>query len=256
MSSPCSGAKAFSDQRKFICRQQRFSHYPDYDSAKVVDAATAQAILKNDPRKLLDVLSENKQKNIDNLLTSLCGWTSVLTLLYMTANNPRYTYHTVDYRNSGDEKLYGDRNQVVGYWSIVVTESPSSEKEEFYLTDNDKKALLTEARSALRKHLLGREISQPDLKGCSDAVYAHCGAFVTLNKRGRLRGCIGRMVSEEPLLKTVHEMAIAAAVNDYRFPPVTAEELNEIDIEISVLSPLKKSKMFRKLNSGSTAYTW
>jgi len=50
------------------------------------------------------------------------------------------------------------------------------------------------------------------------------------------------MVSEEPLLKTVHDMAIAAAVNDYRFPPVTAKELNEIDIEISVLSPLKKFK--------------
>jgi len=116
----------------------------------VVDAATAQAILKNDPRKLLDVLSENKQKNIDNLLTSLCGWTSVLTLLYMTANNPRYTYHTVDYRNSGDEKLYGDRNQVVGYWSIVVTESPSSEKEEFYLTDNDKKHCLRKRAAPLK----------------------------------------------------------------------------------------------------------
>ena len=227
-----------------------FSHYPDYDSATMVDAATAQAILKNDPQKLLDVLSANKQKQINNLLTSLCGWTSVLTLLYMTANNPRYTYHTVDYRNSGDEKLYGDRHQVVGYWSIVVTESPSSEKEEFFLTDNDKIALLTEARSALEKLLWEREISRPDLKSCSDAVNAHCGAFVTLNKRGKLRGCIGRIEADEPLLKTVHDMTLSAALNDYRFPPVTAEELDEIDIEISVLSPLKKIRDVSEIELG------
>jgi len=227
-----------------------FSHYPDYDSATSVDAATAQAILKNDPQRVLDVLSANKQKQIDNLLTSLCGWTSVLTLLYMTANNPRYTYHAVDYRNSGDEKLYGDRHQVVGYWSIVVTEEASSGKEEFSLTDNDKIALLREARSALEKLLLGRETSRPDLSGCSDAVYAHCGAFVTLHKQGNLRGCIGRIVADEPLLKTVRDMAIAAAVNDPRFPPVTAEELGNIDIEISVLSPLKRIKDVSEIELG------
>ncbi len=107
-----------------------------------------QAILKNDPQKLLDMLFENKQKQIDNLLTSLCGWTSVLTLLYMTGNNPRYAYHGVDYRNSGDEKIYGDRHEVVGYWSIVVTENTASAKKEFSLTEEDKTALLGKARSA------------------------------------------------------------------------------------------------------------
>lgn len=242
--------KPFLTKDNLFVVSSDFSHYPDYNSAISVDAATAEAILKNDPQKLLDVLSENKQKQIDNLLTSLCGWTSVLTLLYMTANNPRYTYHTVAYRNSGDEKIYGDRHQVVGYWSIAVTENSPSEKEAFYLTDNDKTALLKEARSALEKLLSGRATSRPDLKGCSDAVYAHCGAFVTLHKRGKLRGCIGRIVSDEPLLNTVHDMALSAAVNDSRFPPVTAKELDEIDIEISVLSPLKRIKDISEIELG------
>jgi hypothetical protein len=242
--------KPFLKKDNLFVVSSDFSHYPDYDSATLVDAATAQAILKNDPQKLLDVLSENKQKQIDNLLTSLCGWTSVLTLLYMTANNPRYAYHTVDYRNSGDEKLYGDRHQVVGYWSIVVTEEISSAKEAFYLTDNDKIALLREARSALENLLSDRKASSPDLRGCSDAVNAHCGAFVSLYNRGKLRGCIGRMVSDEPLLKTVHDMTLSAAKCDYRFPSVTAKELEDIDIEISVLSPLKKIKDVSEIELG------
>ncbi|MFA6837978.1 MAG: AmmeMemoRadiSam system protein B [Dysgonamonadaceae bacterium] len=217
-----------------------FSHYPHYDSATLVDATTEQAILENNPQKLLNILSENKKKQIFNLQTSLCGWTSVLTLLYMTENNPNYRYYGIDYRNSGDEKMYGNQHEVVGYWSIAVTENNSLEKDEFYLTDKDKTALLREARNSIEKLLAKKEVTQPDLSGCSDTVNAHCGAFVTLYNREKLRGCIGMIVSEVPLLKTVHYMALSAAKRDYRFSPVSAEELNEIDIEISVLSPLKK----------------
>ena len=219
-----------------------FSHYPDYHSATSVDAATEQAILQNDPQKLLDTLSENKQKQIGNLLTSLCGWTSVLTLLYMTGNDPRYAYHGVEYRNSGDEKMYGDHHQVVGYWSIALMENIVSAKKEFSLTECDKAALLGEARSTLEKLFTGKESSSPGTSGCSDAVNAPCGAFVTLHNRGKLRGCIGMVSAHDPLVKTVHDMAISAAKSDYRFSPVTAEELDQIDIEISVLSPLKKIK--------------
>lgn len=227
-----------------------FSHYPDYNSAISVDAATEQAILKNDPQKLLEILSENKQKQIDNLLTSLCGWTSVLTLLHMTGNNPRYAYHGVDYRNSGDEKTYGDRHEVVGYWAIALTENTASAKKEFSLTEEDKTALLGAARSTLEKHFKRREASSPGLSGCSDAVNAPCGAFVTLHNRGKLRGCIGMVSTLEPLLKTVHDMALSAAKSDYRFSPVTAEELDEIEIEISVLSPMTKIKDVSEIDLG------
>ena len=66
------------------------------------------------------------------------------------------------------------------------------------------------------------------------------GAFVTLEKRGALRGCIGHMAADRPLYLTVQEMAIQAATGDPRFPPVRPEEVGEIGIEISVLSPLKR----------------
>ena len=72
------------------------------------------------------------------------------------------------------------------------------------------------------------------------ALQKKAGAFVTLHTSGKLRGCIGRFDVDEPLYKIVQEMAIASATRDYRFAPVTAAELSEINIEISVLTPLRK----------------
>ena len=66
------------------------------------------------------------------------------------------------------------------------------------------------------------------------------GAFVTLNKQGELRGCIGNIIGQKPLYQTVRDMAIESATADPRFQPVTKEELKDINIEISVLSPLRK----------------
>jgi AmmeMemoRadiSam system protein A len=64
------------------------------------------------------------------------------------------------------------------------------------------------------------------------------GAFVTLKQHGKLRGCIGHMAEDRPLCHTVGRMALQAAFNDHRFSPLKASELEEIEIEISVLTPL------------------
>ena len=68
----------------------------------------------------------------------------------------------------------------------------------------------------------------------------HCGLFVTLKKNGELRGCIGLIRGVEPLSQAICEMAVAAATQDPRFPMVSSEELADIDIEISVLTPMSK----------------
>lgn len=68
----------------------------------------------------------------------------------------------------------------------------------------------------------------------------NCGVFVTLKKSGELRGCIGFVKGVGPLGESLQEMAIAAATKDSRFKPVTLQELDEIDIEISVLTPMEK----------------
>lgn len=66
------------------------------------------------------------------------------------------------------------------------------------------------------------------------------GAFVTLKIKGRLRGCIGNIMGDRPLWKTIVRMAAEAAFNDPRFPPLTEQESGLADMEISILSPLSR----------------
>ncbi|HUT62428.1 MAG TPA: AmmeMemoRadiSam system protein A, partial [Anaerolineae bacterium] len=76
------------------------------------------------------------------------------------------------------------------------------------------------------------------------------GAFVTLNKKGQLRGCIGHIIGDKPLITTVAEMAMAAALQDPRFPRVESTELSDIDFEISVLTPIRRIKNIEEIVVG------
>ena len=216
-----------------------FSHYPAYSDAKKVDEATKEAILANDPNKLLAILSENAKKHIPNLTTSLCGWASVLTLLYMTATNNLVEYRAIEYKNSGDVKYSGDNNHVVGYWGIALQEKQTG-KSDFELTDTEKKTLLNIARKTIEGHCQMNKKYEPDATNFSASLKKRCGVFVSLHKKGKLRGCMGRLIGTISLYKMVQMMTISAALHDPRFKRVELDELGEIDIEISVLSPLKK----------------
>ncbi|MBT3181090.1 MAG: AmmeMemoRadiSam system protein A [Deltaproteobacteria bacterium] len=116
------------------------------------------------------------------------------------------------------------------------------------LTTNEKQILLKLARDTIGKYLADNtRVGLPPSEGI---LGEECGAFVTLHKRGRLRGCIGNMIGSGPLVETIREMAIAAAVQDSRFNGVTSEELKDVDIEISVLSPMQRIKDISEIEVG------
>ena len=104
------------------------------------------------------------------------------------------------------------------------------------LTEADQQTLLRLAREAIEQSVRHHYVQAPDPPG--DALRQKCGAFVTLHKRGRLRGCIGYVEAAKPLYQTVRECAASAALHDPRFDPVTPAELSSLHLEISVLSPL------------------
>jgi AmmeMemoRadiSam system protein A len=106
------------------------------------------------------------------------------------------------------------------------------------LTEVDERALLHLARQALEDAARHRHLS--DLEAPAGVLGENCGAFVTLHKGRRLRGCIGYVEASKPLYETVRECALAAALHDPRFDPVTADELTALRLEISVLSPLRE----------------
>lgn len=109
------------------------------------------------------------------------------------------------------------------------------------LTDDEKKTLLKVARSALTA-FVNNNTDIGFIPISSERLEEQRGVFVSLKNNGNLRGCIGVFASKKPLYTTVMEMAISAGVNDTRFPRVTAGELDDIDIEVSVLSPLEEIK--------------
>lgn len=110
------------------------------------------------------------------------------------------------------------------------------------LSSEEKSYLLRLARASLKAYFEKREW-EPEAP--SPEKYPHLwerrGVFVTLFKRGELRGCIGDIAPEEPLFRSVAKVALSSALSDPRFPPLREEELSELEIEISVLSPFKKA---------------
>ena len=107
------------------------------------------------------------------------------------------------------------------------------------LSDTERKTLLRVAREAASAAVGHAPLPKVTVE--SEALEAPCGTFVTLKNRGRLRGCIGCFAGRGPLVETVQQMAVAAATQDPRFRdrPVTASELAELDVEISVLRPME-----------------
>jgi AmmeMemoRadiSam system protein B/AmmeMemoRadiSam system protein A len=218
-----------------------FSHYPSDADARMIDQSTCDAIVSNSPDLLLKTIDETRNKHIPNLATGLCGWTSVLTLLYMTTGEAGISIKPVQYLNSGASK-YGDKSQVVGYWSLAVTRGTPAETpvSGFNFTDDEKIALLKIARNTMEKYVRDRRIPEVDAKRFSENLNMHAGAFVTIRKRGELRGCIGRFTADIPLYQVVQQMAVAASTEDTRFEPVTVAETGMLEVEISVLSPMKR----------------
>jgi hypothetical protein len=234
--------KPYMNENNLFVISSDFSHYPEYHDARVADQLTADAIKSNKASNLISALDTNKKKMIPELATSLCGWSSVLTLLYMTEQMPEIIVDLVDYKNSGDSS-YGEKNRVVGYWAISFLKGKSkSQANEFFLNENDKKFLLQLARETISEYILKETIPQIDPATISATLKTPCGAFVTLNKNRNLRGCIGRFDATLPLWKVVQNMAISAATQDYRFSKVQPGEINQLKIEISVLTPLKRIK--------------
>lgn len=104
------------------------------------------------------------------------------------------------------------------------------------LTEEEKKILLRLAREALEGGVRGEKLPKLKLATFTARLREDGASFVTLTKRGDLRGCVGALEPYQPLAEDVREHSVAAALDDFRFSPVQPAELNEISIEVSRLS--------------------
>jgi hypothetical protein len=243
----------FNSENLFVISSD-FSHYPNYKNAIENDNLTAMSLESGSPEIFLNTLSKNNSKQIPGLVTSMCGWTSGLTLLDLSDGDKKLQIKLIDYCNSGDSPR-GGKNEVVGYNALVMIDNKQN-TDTFHETDNsfsftekEKKQLFDIAKSSIQSKLYNKNyvIDEKSLPG---TLKKPMGAFVTLKIGGALRGCIGRFVSAEPLYTVVNESAISSAFEDPRFSPLTKDEYLNTNIEITVLGPLKKISNIKEIILG------
>ena len=191
------------------------SHYLDYETARRLDAETSEAIVELRPD---DVGYEQA-----------CGRHAVNGLLHL-ARRRGLEASALDVRNSGDTA--GTRDRVVGYGAYAFFEPASN------ALDLDARRRLLDIAAGSIRH--GIEHGKPcgiSLDELPPALGERRATFVTLESDRRLRGCIGSLEATRPLARDVAHNAHASAFADPRFPPVEANEIEGLQIKISVLSP-------------------
>ena len=244
----------FTEKNLFVISSD-FSHYPSYEDAKVIDGQMAEAIMTKDPEQFLSVKRKTESSGTGGLATAMCGWTSGLTMLYLIEKDPRYIIKKIDYSNSGDSK-YGDREGVVGYNALVVLSGYERRKSDqgtgsdVSFTDKERDLLFSIARNSIKGMLFDQKRYTPDPETIPESLKQKMGAFVTLKTEGELRGCIGRFPSNDPLYEVVGQMAIASAFEDSRFSPLSRYEYGKLEIEISVLGPLRRISSISEIIPG------
>jgi AmmeMemoRadiSam system protein A len=222
-------AAALKDRDDYlVIASTDLSHYHPYDQANAIDK---HMITLLDIKKAKDLYEEAKLG-----ICELCGIMPVTATLLAAEKLGFGGVKVLKYANSGD--TYGDKTKVVGYLSAVVYNNGVEGGSRMLLNDAQRKRLLQIARESLTSYV--RDGKRNNFVEKDAVLNEPMGAFVTLHEKGELRGCIGNMVGRGPLYQTVADMAIEAATGDPRFPVLSPAEIDAVDIEVSVLSPMKK----------------
>ncbi len=227
-----------SNKKLLFINSTDMSHFHDYQTASNMDGHTIDLILE----KKWDTLNEE----IFNGNCELCGYSALYPFIKVMEHFEHDKGILLKYANSGD--VTGDTRRVVGYCSIVFPNTPKN-KEEGTMNEADKKYLLELARKSIIHFLENHDVLTPE-EPENPELMENRAVFVTLNKNGNLRGCIGHMHAKMSLYRAVVEMAVSAAFQDYRFPQVKKDEFDEITIEISVLSPMQRIYDHEKIRMG------
>ncbi|MCF8110671.1 MAG: AmmeMemoRadiSam system protein B [Desulfobacteraceae bacterium] len=204
------------------------SHYLPYEKAVAKDKKTIKYIENLEA----GALSAEPDR--------ACGTAGLLVLIEL-AENLNWKPFALHYSNSGDTA--GSKNKVVGYATIAFygEEAMSNHETEKQISSEKGEVLLELARKSIADRLgIGYETpSEPDSRANDPLFQSRRGTFVTLKIDGQLRGCIGNLVPEKPLVQGVKDNAINAAFNDPRFAPLSKEEFSRIQIEVSLLTEPK-----------------
>jgi hypothetical protein len=242
------------------------SHYPSYEDANRMDKQTLKIIESCDIEELEEHINTSLSEGVPGEDTLLCGEDAVKTVMHLANIKQWDIARVLKYANSGDVVI-GDKDRVVGYGAMVFADSTAKEEAEQEqeapieaspgmfdkiaspLTPKQRESLLGIAQKTVESYI--SQGVKPEFNITDDRLQKREGAFVTLKKDGELRGCIGHIVqTEKPLWQAVQDLAIASALKDDRFEPVTLDELPDLTYEVSVLSEPLQVDDWRQVQPG------
>jgi hypothetical protein len=218
------------DEKTLIIASTDLSHYHGYQKALDMDSKIIAAIER------LSVM--NAGELVQSGESEMCGAVPVIIAIEVAKKHGANTGILFNYANSGD--VTQEKDRVVGYASVGLFRSP--------YTNEEKKELLSIARNAVTEYVTNRKAIELDIK--NPKLRTDGAVFVTIKEKGSLRGCIGHVQAIMPLYQSVIKNAIAASSSDPRFPPMTKNELQDIEIEISILSPMQRLKDIKNIQVG------
>ncbi|MEE8424182.1 MAG: AmmeMemoRadiSam system protein B, partial [Elusimicrobiota bacterium] len=250
------------DQDTLIVASSDFMHFGRRFGYRPFERSIPAGIEASDRQAIAAILS----KNFDSFYgyhrrtgTTICGRVPIGVLLNLLGDSAKG--RLLRYYRSGD--MTGEWDGSVSYASILFTEgggkgplefvgSERKTREEAMLDPKAQSAVLALARATVESFVRGGKAPDPDKLSAEvrKGLQVERGVFVTLRKHGHLRGCIGSIVGVEPLYKGVVGNAINSCAYDRRFKPVKPDELKDITVEVSVLSPLRRVSDWRRILPG------
>lgn len=248
-------ASVLRETNTLLVASTDLSHFHPEKEANKLDEAVKKAVESLDPSAVMETLYSRQGE--------ACGAGPVSAVMAAAKRLGATEVRSLDYATSGT--VTGDFSEVVGYYSaVLVGDKKVADQRKMMgqqvaklkkqqaaerLSDDDKQLLHQIVKKSIQAAFDKKPYSPPDVSG-NEQLESHKGAFVTLNLHGELRGCIGQIRGRQPLVNTIAEMAQAAAFDDPRFPELTLDEFKQLEIEISVLSPLVRVRDFDLIKIG------
>lgn len=232
--------EASRETRLLLIASSDLSHYHAASEARRLDRVVSDCVERFDPEGLSDHLRQGD--------CEACGAGPMMTVMIASRLLGANKSKVLQYANSGD--VTGDTRRVVGYLAAAFYQNPGARTAgshdsgrgkvgvDLGLSESEKRTLHEVATGAIRSRCRGEPL--PRTQAASGNLAQPRGAFVCLHKGSELRGCIGMIEPREPLIDTVRDMAVQAAFSDPRFCAVRSDELEDLHIEISVLTPLAR----------------
>ncbi|MHC4222805.1 MAG: AmmeMemoRadiSam system protein B, partial [Planctomycetota bacterium] len=231
------------DEKTLVVASTDFTHYgPRFRYIPFRDNVP-ESIEKLDMGAFAEVQARSEEgfrNYIEKTGATVCGRHAVAVLLAML--RPETGVHLMKQDRSG--RMEGDYTNSVSYLAVAFDgEWPDAERvpapeQPRPLTEEERQRLLALARGTLRHWFRFNKIPTPETLGIeiTESMQRPSGAFVTLKRKGQLRGCIGQIYAMGPLHKAVMRKVVDSAVHDNRFAPVEPSELNDLEISISALT--------------------